>query len=168
MELAPVSTGGGGADDDFGVHIQPAARRLANIQTATVEARPIDRDVAVVSELQALVTREPPLRVLRAISALLARVRRPLVLTFDQCESLTDTARRNLTRLVTRLHAFDGVLVVVGFLATQWNRVERNRLIETERFPTRKTLRSLRHHFEIERRRKGRHADQILRIRLRA
>lgn len=51
MELVPVSAGGSGASHDHGVHIEPAARRLANIQTATVEARPVDRVIRTVGEI---------------------------------------------------------------------------------------------------------------------
>lgn len=51
MELAPVSSGVSGANDDPGIHIEPAARRLANIQTAIVESRPVDRVIRTVGEI---------------------------------------------------------------------------------------------------------------------
>lgn len=50
MELVPA-TSGGGATDSRSVEIDPVARRLANIHTATVRSVPLDHTIAAVGEL---------------------------------------------------------------------------------------------------------------------
>ena len=49
MELVPATAGGGG--DSRSIEIDPAARRVANIQTAPVEAMSMARTIRVVGEL---------------------------------------------------------------------------------------------------------------------
>jgi Cu(I)/Ag(I) efflux system membrane fusion protein len=50
MELVPA-TSGGGRTDSRSVQIDPVARRLANIHTATVTLMPLDRTIRAVGEL---------------------------------------------------------------------------------------------------------------------
>ena len=50
MELVPA-TSGGGKTDSRSVQIDPVARRLANIHTATVKSMPLDRTIRAVGEL---------------------------------------------------------------------------------------------------------------------
>ena len=50
MELVPITSGGG--ESDFrSVHIEPAARRLANIHTVAVASSPITRTIRAIGEL---------------------------------------------------------------------------------------------------------------------
>ena len=50
MELAPISTGGGNKDE-FAVFIEPFARRVANIQTATVESATLERSIRTIGSI---------------------------------------------------------------------------------------------------------------------
>lgn len=49
MELVPASAGGGG--DERSVELDPASRRVANIQTAVVQSVPLERTIRAVGEL---------------------------------------------------------------------------------------------------------------------
>ncbi len=51
MELVPAASGGGDSDE-MSVNIQPAARRLANIQTAAARSMPLTRSVHTVGEIE--------------------------------------------------------------------------------------------------------------------
>jgi Cu(I)/Ag(I) efflux system membrane fusion protein len=51
MPLERAATGSAAALDELAVRIEPAARRLANIQTALVESRPVTRAVEAVGRL---------------------------------------------------------------------------------------------------------------------
>ncbi|HUG90033.1 MAG TPA: efflux RND transporter periplasmic adaptor subunit [Planctomycetaceae bacterium] len=53
MLLEPIASISGAARDELAVHIEPAARRLANIQTAPVERRPVVQSIATVGNLAA-------------------------------------------------------------------------------------------------------------------
>jgi RND family efflux transporter MFP subunit len=50
MELAPVASGGGDMEE-FAVHIEPSARRVANIQTATAESKVIQRSLRTIGSI---------------------------------------------------------------------------------------------------------------------
>lgn len=49
MELVPAASGGGG--DERSVQIDPASRRVANIQTEVVQSVPLERTIRAVGEL---------------------------------------------------------------------------------------------------------------------
>ncbi len=51
MPLEPATSGGGGDSDEYGVSIEPAARRLANIQTAPVERRTVEKRLDTIGRL---------------------------------------------------------------------------------------------------------------------
>jgi Cu(I)/Ag(I) efflux system membrane fusion protein len=51
MELVPASSAGAGALDELAVRIEPAQRRLANIQAATVKSGPIQDEVQTVGAI---------------------------------------------------------------------------------------------------------------------
>ncbi len=51
MELVPAASGGGDSDG-MSVTIQPAARRLANIQTAAARSMPLTRSIRAVGEIE--------------------------------------------------------------------------------------------------------------------
>ncbi len=50
MELVPI-TSGGGAKDSRSIHVDPATRRVANIQTVAVTSAPIFRTIRAIGEL---------------------------------------------------------------------------------------------------------------------
>ena len=51
MELVPAASGGGDSDE-MSVNIRPAARRLANIQTAAARSMPLTRSIRTVGEIE--------------------------------------------------------------------------------------------------------------------
>jgi Cu(I)/Ag(I) efflux system membrane fusion protein len=51
MELVPASSAGGASLDEFAVQIQPAQRRLANIETAEVKAGPLQATLQTVGAI---------------------------------------------------------------------------------------------------------------------
>ncbi|MCA9054216.1 MAG: efflux RND transporter periplasmic adaptor subunit, partial [Planctomycetaceae bacterium] len=51
MELVPATSSGGADLDELSVKIEPAQRRLANIQTAAVERRPVMASVQTIGEI---------------------------------------------------------------------------------------------------------------------
>lgn len=51
MDLVPA-TGGGGSSDGRSIVVDPASRRIAHIQTAVVQRRPVERVIRAVGELQ--------------------------------------------------------------------------------------------------------------------
>jgi Cu(I)/Ag(I) efflux system membrane fusion protein len=51
MELVPAAASGGGGDHSS-IQIDPAARRVANIRTATVESAPLTRNIRAIGEIR--------------------------------------------------------------------------------------------------------------------
>ena len=51
MELVPA-TSGGGKTDSRSIHVDPATRRVANIQTVTVASLPVTRTIRAIGELR--------------------------------------------------------------------------------------------------------------------
>jgi Cu(I)/Ag(I) efflux system membrane fusion protein len=51
MELVPASTAGAGSLDEFAVQIEPAQRRLANIETADVKSGPVEATMQTVGAI---------------------------------------------------------------------------------------------------------------------
>ena len=51
MELAPASSASAGSLDEFAVHIEPAQRRLANIETAEVKSGPVEATLQTIGSI---------------------------------------------------------------------------------------------------------------------
>jgi Cu(I)/Ag(I) efflux system membrane fusion protein len=51
MELVPASSAGGASLDEFAVHIEPAQRRLANIETAEVKSEPLSATLRTIGSI---------------------------------------------------------------------------------------------------------------------
>lgn len=51
MELVPASSASAGSLDEFAVHIEPAQRRLANIETAEVKSGPVEASLQTVGAI---------------------------------------------------------------------------------------------------------------------
>jgi Cu(I)/Ag(I) efflux system membrane fusion protein len=51
MELVPASSAGGASLEEFAVHIEPARRRLANIETAEVKSEPLSATLRTIGAI---------------------------------------------------------------------------------------------------------------------